>query len=76
MLQPDASSSNPSPAQDLARVYNDYAVAIGGAGQTKDAQGYYDKAIDLVVQLVAKSPQNREYKIELAQYYSNQARLL
>ena len=75
-LQPDANSSNPSPAQDLARVYNDYAIAIGGAGQTKEALSFYDKAIGLAVQLVAKSPENREYKIELAQYYSNQARML
>jgi tetratricopeptide (TPR) repeat protein len=75
-LQPDTDSSNPSPAQDLARVYNDYAIAIGGAGQTKEALSFYDKAIGLAVQLVAKSPENREYKIELAQYYSNQARML
>ena len=75
-LQPDTNSSNPSPAQDLARVYNDYAIAVGGAGQTKEALSFYAKAIAAAAQLVAKSPENREYKIELAQYYSNQARML
>jgi hypothetical protein len=75
-LKPDADSSNPSPAQDLARVYNDYAIVFESTGQPKEAQEFYDKAIALAVQLAAKAPENREYATELASYYSNQARML
>jgi tetratricopeptide (TPR) repeat protein len=75
-LKPDADSSNPSPAQDLARVYNDYAIVLESTGQKKEAQEFYDKAIAIAVQLVTNTPENREYKMELAQYYSNQARML
>ena len=67
---------NPDPAQDLARVYNDYAIAVSSAGQTTEAQALYEKAIALAEQLVKKKPENREYKMELAQYYSNEARML
>jgi len=67
---------NPDPAQDLARVYNDYAIVVSSAGQTTEAQALYEKAIALAEQLVKKKPENREYKMELAQYYSNEARML
>jgi tetratricopeptide (TPR) repeat protein len=73
---PDMHSSTPEPAQDLARVYNDYAIVNASSGQTKEAQGYYEKAVALAVQLVAKRPENREVKMELAEYCSNDARLL
>jgi tetratricopeptide (TPR) repeat protein len=68
--------ANPDPAQDLARVYNDNAFLLSDMGQTADAQNLYEKAIALVEQLVKKKPGNREYKIELAQYCNNEARML
>jgi tetratricopeptide (TPR) repeat protein len=67
---------NPDPAQDLARVYNDYAIVVSNTAQTTEAQALYEKAIALAEQLVKKKPENREYKMELAQYYSNEARML
>jgi hypothetical protein len=75
-LQSNAHSSTPNPAQDLARVYNDSAVVAQTAHQLQEAQAFYDKAITFVSQLVAAAPENREYALELAQYYSNEARML
>jgi tetratricopeptide (TPR) repeat protein len=69
-------SENPDPAQDLARVYNDHAIVVSNAGQTAEAQSSYDKAISLTEQLVRRKPENREYQVELAQYASNEARML
>jgi tetratricopeptide (TPR) repeat protein/energy-coupling factor transporter ATP-binding protein EcfA2 len=64
------------PEQDLARVYNNYANVLARAKDTKDAERYYDQSIGLAEQLVAKQPQNREYKAELSQYSFNDATLL
>jgi len=69
-------SANPDPAQDLARVYNNYAIVVSNTGQTTEAQDFYEKAIVLAEQLVKKKPENREYKLELVQYCSNEARML
>lgn len=69
-------SENPDPAQDLARVYNNHAIAVSNTGQTTEAQNFYEKAIALAEQLVSKKPENREYKVELAQYCSNEAGML
>ncbi len=68
--------TNPDPVQDLARVYNDYAIVVGSTGETKQAQALYEKAIALAEQLVKKRPENREYKMELAKYYNSEARML
>jgi tetratricopeptide (TPR) repeat protein len=62
-------------SQDLARVYNNYGVELALAKDAADAQKYYDQSIVLAEQLVAKHPQNREYKSELSQYSFNEARL-
>ena len=68
--------TNPDPLQDLARVYNDYAIVVSSTGETKQAQVLYEKAITLAERLVKKRPENREYKMELAKYYSSEARML
>jgi tetratricopeptide (TPR) repeat protein len=66
----------PDPAQDLARVYNNYAIVVGHAGQYDAAETYYEKAIHLSELLIQTNPSNREYKAELAQYSANEARML
>ena len=73
-----ASDSNgePDPAQDLARVYNNYAIVVSRSGRTTEAQALYEKAIALTEQLVEKRPGDREYEAELSQYSSNEARML
>lgn len=70
------SEASREPTQDLARVYNNYGVELALAKDTANAEKYYDQSIALAEQLVAKQPQNREYKAELAQYSFNDARLL
>jgi tetratricopeptide (TPR) repeat protein len=69
-------TSDTDPAQDLARVYNNFAIVASRANQFAEAKNYYEKAINLAEQLVKKRPENREYKVELAQYLSNEARML
>jgi tetratricopeptide (TPR) repeat protein len=69
-------SANPDPAQDLARVYNINANVLNNVGHTVDAKKKYEKAVALAEQLVKKNPENREYKLELAQYCNNEARML
>ena len=64
------------PAQDLARVYNNYGVELAMTKDAANAEKYYDQSIALAEQLVAKQPQNREYKAELSQYFFNDASLL
>jgi tetratricopeptide (TPR) repeat protein/energy-coupling factor transporter ATP-binding protein EcfA2 len=70
-----AKETNREPEQDLARVYNNYAIVMAKAKDTADAERYYDQSIALAEQLVAKQPQNREYKAELSQYALNEARM-
>jgi tetratricopeptide (TPR) repeat protein len=60
----------------LARVYNNDAIAVSNTGKTTEAQTFYEKAITLAEQLVRKKPENREYKVELSQYCSNEAGML
>lgn len=69
-------SENPDPAQDLARVYNNYANVVSKTGQTTEAKDFYEKAIVLAEQLVKNKPENREYKLELWLYCSNEAVML
>jgi tetratricopeptide (TPR) repeat protein len=64
------------PTQDLARVYNNYAIVLAGAKDTTGAKRYYEDSIALAEQLVSGQPENREYKAELSKYFSNEARLL
>jgi tetratricopeptide (TPR) repeat protein len=70
------SSGEPDPAQDLARVYNNYAIVMSRLGRTDEARGLYEKAIGLAEQLVKQRPEDREYAAELSQYSSNEARML
>jgi tetratricopeptide (TPR) repeat protein len=69
-------ATDSDPAQDLARVYNNFAIVAIRTERSGEARSYYEKAIDLAEQLVKKRPENREYKVELAQYLSNEARML
>ena len=66
----------PDPRQDLARVENNEAILLSQLAQPAAARTLYDNAIALGEQLVASNPGNREYKAELANFCSNEARLL
>jgi tetratricopeptide (TPR) repeat protein len=67
---------SPEPAQELARVYNNLAKLEKHSGKREEARALYEKAIQKAEQLEARSPQEREYRAELAQYCDNEARLL
>jgi tetratricopeptide (TPR) repeat protein len=65
-----------APSQDLARAYNNLATLLSHTTQVTEAEQYYQRSIELAESLFRKQPDNREYKLELAEYCNNQARLL
>jgi hypothetical protein len=73
---PDSNASTPLPAQDLARVYNNFANVLQSLGRPNDGKAYYEKAVALAMELVEKRPNDREAKMELAEYANNEARML
>jgi tetratricopeptide (TPR) repeat protein len=64
------------PSQDLARAYNNLALLLSHTTQVNEAEELYQRGIDLAEGLFRKQPDNREYKLELAKYCNNQARVL
>jgi tetratricopeptide (TPR) repeat protein/energy-coupling factor transporter ATP-binding protein EcfA2 len=67
--------TTPEPAQELARACNDLANLISHS-DTEAAQKLYQQAISLAEALNRSQPDNRQYQLELAQYYDNLAILL
>jgi tetratricopeptide (TPR) repeat protein len=68
--------STRDPSQDLARAYNNLATLLSHTTQVNEAEELYQRGIDLAEGLFRKEPDNREYKLELAEYCNNQARVL
>jgi tetratricopeptide (TPR) repeat protein len=62
--------------QMLARAKNNLAQLIYNANRLGDARSLYNESIELGQELVAHSPTNREYKLELAAHYNNAAIVL
>jgi tetratricopeptide (TPR) repeat protein len=72
-----AGSTNPKPSQDLARAYNNLAyLLLGREGRLPEAVQFSQLAIGIHERLCRKDPDNREYKMELAQFYYTMANLL
>jgi tetratricopeptide (TPR) repeat protein/energy-coupling factor transporter ATP-binding protein EcfA2 len=69
-------NTNPPPSQELARVYNNLALMLGDEGRTQEAMQFSTRAVGIQEGLLKKEPGNREYKMELAQFYSVMANLL
>jgi tetratricopeptide (TPR) repeat protein len=67
--------STPDPSQELARVYNNLANLLVRRNE-KESDALYEHAIETADALNKKWPNNREYRMELAQYCNNYARLL
>ena len=63
------------PSQELARVYNNLAN-ITRRKEPKAALELYRQAISLAEALKIRQPDNRQYRLELAQYYNNLAMVL
>ena len=76
LLEPLA-GANDQAAQELARASNNLGGLLSGDAQRLDeVQLLWEKAIAIDARLVAQDPANREYKLELARFYSNLAALL
>ena len=67
--------TTPEPAQELARACNNLAN-LTSHRDTEAAQRLYERAISLAEALNKSQPDNRQYQLELAQYYDNLAILL
>ena len=62
-LEQSKEDENP-PAHDLARVYNNLGLLLSD-------QESFERAIRIQTDLIKKSPENWEYKVELATFYNN-----
>jgi energy-coupling factor transporter ATP-binding protein EcfA2 len=71
-----AGSTNPQPSQDLARAYNNLAYLLGRERRLPEALQLSGLAIGIHEGLCRKDPDNREYKMELAQFCFTMANLL
>lgn len=74
--EPAEQRSNPDPAQELGRVYNNLANVLSSENRLKEAQGFFTRAISIDEALTKREPDNRQYKFELAKFYDNMAALL
>jgi tetratricopeptide (TPR) repeat protein len=63
------------PSQELARAYNNLAN-ITRLNNPQAALGLYQQAIRLAEALNQRQPDNRQYRLELVQYYNNLAIVL
>ena len=71
LLEPLAAQAPPIAAQDLGRAYNNLGnVALGG-GRIKEARDLYTRAVRIHEDLTRREPTNREYAMELVQFYNN-----
>jgi tetratricopeptide (TPR) repeat protein len=68
--------TNPPPAQDLARVCNNLAYLLGIERRLPEAVQLSERAIGIHEELLRREPANREYKMELGQFYRTKANLL
>ena len=67
----------PQRSQDLARASNNLANLLKqDASRLPEARHLYERAAEIHEGLVAQDPDNREYKIELAQFSDNLSDLL
>jgi tetratricopeptide (TPR) repeat protein len=73
---PSGVDTNPPPAQDLARVCNNLAYLLDIERRLPEAVKLSERAIGIHEELLRSEPANREYKMELGQFYRTMANLL
>ncbi|HVI78395.1 MAG TPA: tetratricopeptide repeat protein, partial [Candidatus Acidoferrum sp.] len=61
--------------QELDRVYNQLANSLSDLGRTEEAKDFYNRAITSHQALLDHSPENRDYQLELHQFWVNLADL-
>ena len=72
LLEPLAARAMPIGAQDLGRAYNNLGnvVALDG-GRIAEGRDLYTQAVHIHEGLARREPTNREYAMELVQFYNN-----
>jgi tetratricopeptide (TPR) repeat protein len=68
--------TDPTPSQDLARVYNNLGYLLRREHKLPEAREFYERAVGIHERLMEREPENRECKQELAKFYDNLAALL
>jgi serine/threonine protein kinase len=76
--EPESQTKNGEnpPSHDLARVCNNLGILLSDQGHSSRAQESFERAIRIQAGLTKKSPENWEYKVELARFYNNLSFLL
>jgi tetratricopeptide (TPR) repeat protein len=68
--------SQPRPAQDLARVYNNLGNLLNHEQHYPEAAKLIERAVNIHESLLKEDPGHREYRQELAQFYNTLATVL
>ena len=72
LLEPLAPRATPVAAQDLGRAYNNLGSVVAlGDGRIAEARDLYTRAVRVHEDLTRREPTNREYAMELVQFYNN-----
>ncbi len=75
-LESETKEGENPPSHDLARLCNNLGILLSEQGHSSRAQESFERAIRIQAGLTKKSPENWEYKVELARFYNNLSFLL
>ena len=77
LLEPLAARPMPIGAQDLGRAFNNLGNVVALAdGRIAEVRDLYTRAVRIHEDLTAREPTNREYVMELVQFYNNLSAVL
>lgn len=72
LLEPLAAAPMPIGAQDLGRAYNNLGNVVAlGEGRIAEVRDLYSRAVHIHERLTQGEPNNREFAMELVQFYNN-----
>jgi hypothetical protein len=72
LLEPLAAAPMPIGAQDLGRAYNNLGNVVAlGDGRIAEVRDLYSRAVHIHERLTQAEPNNREFAMELVQFYNN-----
>jgi tetratricopeptide (TPR) repeat protein len=72
---PADQSSNPDPAEELSRASSNLGVILREKKQLPGAQKLFERAVEIHEQLIKNDSDKRVYKVELAKFSNNLAKL-
>jgi tetratricopeptide (TPR) repeat protein len=77
LLEPLAARATPIGAQDLGRAYNNLGNVVALTdGRIAEVRDLYTRAVHIHEELTRRDPTNREYAMELVQFYNNLSAVL